>query len=98
MKMLCREIPFGSGLFLSIFGRWTANFIRRVNRRGKPVVIFLHPWQLAAAPAIKSAVFRLSLLRHNPFCLPYTRNLSAVFTSLLEKNTFISFQEFFNGE
>ena len=48
-----RPIPFGSGLIVAILGRRTPHLIELVNRAGWPAILFVHPWQVYQAPAIR---------------------------------------------
>lgn len=93
--LITQKIPFGSGLFISLFGRKITYFIDSFNQKGIPVVLFLHPWQLFKHKNIKGISFSLKLLRNNPLCLPYLRNLLPTFKKLLETYKFISFKEYY---
>jgi peptidoglycan/xylan/chitin deacetylase (PgdA/CDA1 family) len=97
LRMLTRRIPFGSGLFVAILGRSTSRLIERTNGSGQPAVLFIHPWQLYQARAIRGARFRLQVLRRNPLCLPYTRCVVKQCSALLERHTFTSFERFYFG-
>jgi len=45
------ELPFGSGLFVGLLNsRILDKLIRSVNKEGKPVIMFIHPWQLTGVP------------------------------------------------
>lgn len=41
------EIPFGSGLCISLLNSSLLNkFIKKYNEKNKPAILFIHPWQL----------------------------------------------------
>lgn len=48
LRLLLRRIPYGSGYFLGLLGGRIRRFLDREKR--SPVVLFLHPWQVGAAP------------------------------------------------
>lgn len=96
-RLITQKIPFGSGLFISLFGHKISYFINSFNRKGAPVVLFFHPWQLFKHKNIKGINFTLKLLRNNPLCLPYLRNLLPTFNKLLKTYKFISFKEYYYG-
>ena len=93
--MLTRQIPFDSGLIVAILGRRTSHLIERVNRAGWPAILFVHPWQLYQAPAIRGLRFKLRVLARNPLCLPYTRCIVKQFLELLQRHGFTSFERFY---
>jgi len=42
-----KHFPFGGGAYLRLFPYWYNQWsIKRLNRRGKPAVIYFHPWEL----------------------------------------------------
>jgi len=94
-KMLSREIPFGSGLFISLLRSRTSSFIERMNRRGKPAVLFIHLWQAYMPKEILNPSFRLKVLFRNPLCFPYTWNIQKPLDNLLSRHSFTSFKELF---
>jgi len=96
-RLLFRKLPFGSGLFVAIFGSKISYFIDSFNRRGLPAVLLVHPWQLYGHKKLRGVGFWLELLRCNPFYLPYTRNICSDFEKLLARYQFASFQECFYG-
>ncbi|MGE5483747.1 MAG: polysaccharide deacetylase family protein [Ignavibacteriales bacterium] len=52
-------IPFGGGLFLRIWPYLlTRSWIRRLNGRGEPAVIYVHPWELDMGLPVCSPVWR----------------------------------------
>jgi len=95
---LTRQIPFGSGLFLSLLGSQIQYFIDRFNKQGKCVTIFAHPWQIFPHASMHSGRFLIKLLWRNPLCLPYVRNVHSQFEKLLKKYTFISFRDMLYGQ
>lgn len=95
MKMLFREIPFGSGLFIGLLGSKTCHLINYLNKRNVPAVLFIHPWQLYRPKQIKGFSFKLKVLCHNPFCTPYTVNVLNAVEKLLKRHKFLSFREYY---
>ena len=93
--MLFREIPFGSGLFIALFGSRTSGFIDRVNKENKPAILFIHPWQVCMPKEISSLVFKLKVLFRNPPCFPYTWNIQKPLEALLSRHSFTSFKELY---
>jgi len=95
ITLLTRQIPFGSGLFLA-FGNSPVKWcIERVNTKGVPAVLFLHPWQLLQPSEIHGIGFTLRVLKRNPFCLPYLRNVNNIFVNLLKNYSFTSFAHYY---
>lgn len=94
-RLISQKIPFGSGLFISLLGTKITYLINSFNQRGRPVVIFFHPWQLFKHKKIKGFNFTIKLLRNNPLCLPYLRNSLSTFNKLLETYKFVSFKEYY---
>jgi hypothetical protein len=95
-NLLLRKIPFGSGLFISLFGSKTSYFINFLNKRKKPAIIMVHLWQLYKHDKIKGCSFTLKMFFNNPLCTPYTFSILNGFEKLLERHQFLSFREFFN--
>ncbi|MDP3735406.1 MAG: polysaccharide deacetylase family protein [bacterium] len=99
MSLLLRSIPIGSGLFMALLkARGTSYFIRKLNERGIPAILFIHPWQLYETKEIASIPFKMKLLLKNPFCLPYTSNIQKMARTLLQAHTFTSFQDYYYGQ
>jgi len=94
-SLLLREIPFGSGFFIALFGSLTSSLIHWHNRRRGPAIVFIHPWQLYQPPSIRGIGFMLKILLRNPLCLPYLRNISRCFEKLLQEHRFCSFRTLF---
>jgi polysaccharide deacetylase family protein (PEP-CTERM system associated) len=47
VRIFGKYFPFGGGAYLRLFPYWYNKWsIKRLNRRGKPVVIYFHPWEL----------------------------------------------------
>ncbi len=55
IRILGQNLPFGGGGYFRLFPLWFTNWsLRRINRRGLPVVFYLHPWELdPEQPALK---------------------------------------------
>ena len=45
-KMLLKEFPIGSGIFISLFRKIYKPFLQGFQRSKKPVVMYVHDWQL----------------------------------------------------
>jgi len=96
LKMLFTKIPFGSGLFVSFFGRYMTYVIKWLNKKkGVPAILFIHPWQLYQPGEIKGFKFKLRVFYHNPLGIFYTKNISKGFRKILSENSFISFERFY---
>lgn len=64
VQIMGRNLPLGGGGYLRLYPycltRWG---IRRINREGKPAIVYLHPWELDPhQPRIEGSFF--SKLRH----------------------------------
>jgi len=94
-KLLSREIPFGSGLFMPILRSRTPKFIEKANKKGKPAVLFIHLWQACMPKEISNPSFRLKVLFANPLCFPYTWNIQKPLELLLSRHSFTSFKEMY---
>lgn len=94
-KMLCREIPFGSGFFIALLGSRIFYFVDQANKNNAPAILFIHPWQLYKTVEISGFSFGMKILKHNPACLPYMINISETLERLFNKYQFISFKEYY---
>jgi len=95
LKMLFKQIPFGSGLFISILGSKTSYFINYLNRRDIPAILFIHPWQVHMPKKLNSIYFKMRILFNRPLCLPYTINVFKTMEKLLKNHEFTSFKEYY---
>ena len=95
IKMLFKQIPFGSGIFISLFGSKISYFIDSLNMKGVPAILFFHPWQLYTHKQITKPSFRLKLLSCNPLCLPYTINIKKAIEKLFNRHSFLSFRGYY---
>lgn len=95
VKMLFSQVPFGSGLFISLFRSCTSRFVERVNKENNPAILFIHPWQICMPKEISNLSFRLKVLFRNPFCFPYTRNIQKPLEAILSRHSFTSFKELY---
>ncbi len=79
------EIPFGSGLFVGLLSsRILSSLIKKVNDKNRPVVMFIHPWQLTGIPKMH---FRKLIT--DVFKLPYLLKISQKrIRKLLKSHTF----------
>jgi polysaccharide deacetylase family protein (PEP-CTERM system associated) len=47
VRILGKHFPFGGGAYLRLFPYWyNKGSIKRLNRRGKPAIIYFHAWEL----------------------------------------------------
>ena len=95
VQMLFRQIPFGSGLFISLLRSKTSYFIERLNKKKEPAILFIHPWQIYMPKEMMSSLFRLKVLARNPFCFPYTMNIRKPLEELMKRHVFLSFKRFY---
>jgi hypothetical protein len=94
-KLLTRQIPFGSGLFISLFGSKISYFIDSLNRKNVPAILFIHPWQLYRHSHISTFNFKIKLFSRNPLCLPYTLNVQKTMENLFQRYSFLSFRRYY---
>lgn len=95
IKMLSRQIPFGSGLFISLLGSTISYFIDSVNRKHVPAILFFHPWQLYMHEKIAGPGFKFKMLYRNPLCIPYTVSIENKLERLLKRHSFLSFRRYY---
>lgn len=88
LQLFLQGLPFGSGLFLSIFQKKVQYFINYSNSKQKPAIIFIHPWQLFDYKSA-SLIKKISDLPR----LIYNRKINNSLKYLLAKNKFISFKD-----
>lgn len=64
VRILGQNLPFGGGGYFRLFPLWFTTWsLRRINRRGLPVVFYLHPWELdPGQPALEIGLW--DRLRH----------------------------------
>lgn len=87
------SVPFGGGLFLRIWPYpLTRSWIRRLNDRGEPAVIYVHPWELdtdlpACSPAWRRTARDFNLRSTRPKLEAILRDFSVgtVFEMLRER-------------
>jgi polysaccharide deacetylase family protein (PEP-CTERM system associated) len=47
VRILGRNIPIAGGGYLRLYPYWFVRWaVRRINRRGHPVIFYLHPWEI----------------------------------------------------
>jgi len=95
IRMLSRQIPFGSGLFISLLGSKISYFIDLLNGKGIPAILFLHPWQLYGHRQITGFLFKINIMLRNPLCLPYTINIQKTMEQLFKRHSFVSFRKYY---
>ncbi len=96
LQRLLREIPFGSGLFFSLFQSKISHFIKKVEKRGEPVILFVHPWQICPFTQITNNAYRIKVALKNPLSFPYTISIRNAFEKVLNRHHFTSFREVLN--
>jgi hypothetical protein len=95
LRMLSTQIPFGSGLFISLLGSRISYFIDALNRRDTPAILFFHPWQLYRHRQITGLSFKLKMLFRNPLSLPYAFSIKKTIEGLLKRHYFLSFRKYY---
>lgn len=95
LRMLATQIPFGSGLYISLLGSRISYFVDSLNSRGMPAILFFHPWQLYRPGQITGLNFKLKMLFRNPLCLPYTFSIKKTIERLLKRHSFLSFRKYY---
>ncbi len=94
LRLLSRRIPFGSGMAVAALGSGIGRFITAFNRRRRPAVLFIHPWQAFPHPSIREPRFVLGVARRNPACVPYLRGIRPALERLLSRYEFTSFRDY----
>jgi len=97
-RMLTKQIPFGSGLFIALLGARTSKVIKYLNRRNMPAILIVHPWQIYRPDRLRSFRFKLKVLFRNPLCLPYTFGIEKLMDRLLKHHKFVSFKDYYHYE
>lgn len=82
--LLMKALPFGSGLFMSLFQKRVQYFISNANRNNKSANLFIHPWQLFDHET-DSLPFMQKLL--------YRQKVNKTLEYLLRKNKFYPLKE-----
>jgi len=77
-------IPFGSGLFISLFPKLTQYFISKINSQNQPAVLVIHPWQVINFPDTKN----LQGLSNFPRRILYKKPIYDILNALLKRNEF----------
>ncbi len=93
--MLFSDPPIGSGFMIAALGNSIGKFFRRLNRKGQPVVAFMHNWQIVKP---KNARFpSRSYIATHPLYLPYLRDCYKIFEYLLENFEFARMDSLLGG-
>ena len=60
VRLLGRNFPFAGGAYFRLLPYWAAKrFCQLLNRRGEPVIFYLHPWELdPGMPRFRLSPFR----------------------------------------
>jgi len=80
-------IPVGSGYFIGLLGKKIYLIYENINKKGHPVISFLHNWQILKPinPAFPTKKYLLS----HPHYFPYLSDCSSTFEYLLKTFTFL---------
>jgi peptidoglycan/xylan/chitin deacetylase (PgdA/CDA1 family) len=87
IRLMMREIPFGSGYFYGLLGSNVGWFIDRLNKKNVPAILFIHPWQIKETPRIKSAL--KGNIPNRLAMIPYNINRCDSLDILLAKHDFV---------
>ena len=80
------EILFGAPYFMAILKQRTGYFIKKLNKKQKPSIMFLHSWQIIKP---ENAIFpNFNFLLKNPSYFPYLINTKDIFIYLLKNFKF----------
>lgn len=76
------RLPIGSGYFVALLSKNVSWFYHRINKKGDPLIAFVHNWQIVKP---RKAIFPNTnhLLKH-PYYLPYTFEIGDTFEYLLQ--------------
>lgn len=88
-RMLLKEVPFGSGFFFALMGSRTKYFINKVNKKGVPAVILLHPWQIIPPNVTPSGHHGLKKLAMRF----YAKDRGKAFSNLISEIKFLPMKE-----
>jgi polysaccharide deacetylase family protein (PEP-CTERM system associated) len=59
------NLPVSGGGYFRLYPlSWTARWLKQINRRGRPFMFYIHPWELDPSQPRLSAGSRLSRIRH----------------------------------
>jgi polysaccharide deacetylase family protein (PEP-CTERM system associated) len=65
VRMAGMNLPIGGGGYFRLFPlTWTIYCFRRINRAGRPVMFYVHPWELDPEQPHMHAASRVSRFRH----------------------------------
>ena len=56
IPLIMKEIPYGSGYFIGIFGNKISKFILNMEKKNVHSVLFLHPWQMEIKQNMKEGI------------------------------------------
>jgi peptidoglycan/xylan/chitin deacetylase (PgdA/CDA1 family) len=88
LKLMITEPPIGCGFLIGLLGEFLFPIIRKLNKKNRPYVMFIHPWQIKKFPL--SFFDRIK----NPIMIPYYNNRKKFFEKIIKKFEFTSFEEF----
>lgn len=91
LNLLTTEIPFGSGYFTGLLGSRISYFIKKLNAKNMPAIIFTHPWQTCTPPNQYKNCLKLFPFKIN--MVPYYINCYKAIESLLRNHKFYTFSE-----
>lgn len=87
--LFLKEIPFGSGYIFGSIGSKVSIFIKKINAKGIPTSIFIHPWQIMDSPTPKLS----NIFNNGITSIPYHINRKKSFENLLKKHKFKTYRE-----
>lgn len=69
IEMLQKEIPIGSGIFVSLLRTMYGSIFSYFEKHNKPVVLYIHDWQLVTLPGKQYGIFKDGLRNTHRFPL-----------------------------
>jgi len=87
-RSFIKGLPFGSGLFLSLFQKQIQAFINLINKQHQPAIFLIHPWQIShyQSPILLKELYNIPRLMYR---IPINRALKY----LLASNKFAPMRE-----
>ena len=95
LTSLARQFPAGSGFAFNLMGNNILSYAQKLNGKGLPFIMFLHPWQIARYPAGTFDLTKGAL--ENPLMAVYYINRKQAFRKLLKQCSFTTFKDFLNS-
>ena len=85
-SLLIKEIPYGSGYFIGLFGSNIQWFIKQSNKKNIPASLVMHPWQIIE-PQIMNIDFKSNIF-YRIKMIPYNINRKDTFDFLCKNYNF----------